>query len=335
MKPPCDKPNLSSLLQDFFCQRLINQRNASPRTIAAYRDTFRLFIRYLADKRNLPPETLCLAILEAPMILAFLNYLEKDRHNSIRSRNARLAAIRSFAKYVALRVPTALFIIQQTLAIPMKRYSRPLVGYLTPEETQAILNAPPATTWSGRRDRAMLALMYNTGARVSEIVSLRPTDVDLTTTLAVKIQGKGRKQRMVPLWKTTARQLRQWLKEIDSDPVSPLFPNAYGQALTRSGVESRLKSAVKGAMSHCSTLKNRQISPHALRHTTAMHLLQAGVDLTVIALWLGHESPATTHMYLDADITMKEKALQCLHEPTLSPLRYQPTGKLLQFLEGL
>jgi site-specific recombinase XerD len=325
----------STLLQDFFCQRLINQRNASVCTVAAYRDTFRLLLKYLEQHRKKQPVDVTLADLDAPVILAFLDHLQTARKNSIRTRNSRLAALRSFMKYAATRDPASLPIIQRVLAIPTKRYDRRLLGFLSREEVQAVLEAPDPTTWSGQRDRVMFSLFYNTGARVSEIVALRVGDVSLAGGASVNIRGKGRKERSVPLWKPTAAALKQWMKRIDQSPTSPLLPNTDGAPLTRSGVEYRLKRAVHIAAEKQVTLKNRSISPHTLRHTTAMHLLQSGADLSVIALWLGHESTITTHMYTAADVAMKERALKKLKPIVGKCLRYQPSDKLLKFLEGL
>jgi site-specific recombinase XerD len=324
-----------SLVQDFFFLRLIQQRNASTRTVAAYRDTFRLLLGYLEQHLKKSPSSLTLEDLDASTVSAFLEHLEEDRGNSIRTRNARFAVIRAFLKYAAIREPTSLPITQKVLGIPMKRFERPLLGFLSRDEIKAIIDAPDDSTWSGRRDRVMFATLYNTGARVSEITALRIGDVSLENTLSVTFHGKGRKQRVVPLWKETGKRLKEWRNHLCGDPGSPFFPNSSGQPLSRSGVEHRLKQAVDRAKEKCPTLIDRKISPHTIRHTTAMHLLQSGVDLTVIALWLGHESPATTHMYIEADISMKEKALNKIQELKGSVSRYRAKDKLLQFLESL
>lgn len=328
-------PPFSALVQDFFCQHLINQRNASPCTISAYRDTFRLLFRYLEQCHRKPPAEVVLADLDASRVLAFLDYLQTVRKNSIRSRNSRLAALRSFLKFVAARDPASLLMIQRVMAIPMKRHDRRLLGFLSREEMQAILDAPDPLTRSGERDRMMFAVLYNTGARVSEIVDLHVADVSLGHGASVRIRGKGRKERSLPLWKTTVKSLRQWMRRIDQAPSAPLFPNASGKPLTRSGVESRLKRAVEIAAKTQTTMVGRTISPHTIRHTTAMHLLQSGVDLSVIALWLGHESTVTTHMYMETDLVMKERALQKLKPASAKQVRFRPTDKLLQFLEDL
>ena len=290
MKTSPTKNRFAALLQRFFLQRLMEQRNSSDQTIAAYRDTFKLLLLYLQEKHHIPPEAVALEDLNTKTILGFLKYLEQDRHNTTRSRNARLAALRSFLKYAAYQVPTSLPMVQKVLAIPMKRFQRPVPEYLTREQIQAILEAPDVSTWSGQRDRVLLATLYNTGARVSEIIALKPSDIETTRSMSVKIIGKGRKQRVIPLWKSTGKQIQSWLKHLDSKADSPLFPNARGQFMTRSGVENRLHKAVEIAVRSEPTLKGRSISPHVFRHTTAMHLLQSGVDITVIALWLGHES---------------------------------------------
>jgi site-specific recombinase XerD len=328
-------PNFASLVQEFFHERLIQQQNASKHTVASYRDTFRLLLRYLQQRKHKEPTELTLTDLDAPTVLAFLNDLERSRHNAIRTRNARLAALRSFLKYAVGRDPTALPIAQRVLAIPMKRFNRPLLGYLTREEVTAVVEAPNAGTWSGRRDRALLTLFYNTGIRVSEGIGLRRADVLLERTCAVQVCGKGRKQRQVPLWKTTVALLSEWLKEINLDPLTPLFPNRHGRAMSRSGVEDRLREAVAIAAERCPSLRDRHISPHTLRHTTAMHLLQAGVEVTVIALWLGHDSPETTHQYVEADLAMKQRALEAVDELPPGKGRYRAKDDLLRFLDEL
>ncbi|MEI7836701.1 MAG: site-specific integrase [Planctomycetota bacterium] len=335
MTRPATSPPFSGLLQNFFLERLINQRNVSPCTVAAYRDTFRILLQYLQEHHHKSAANVTLSDLDAPRILAFLDHLEAVRKNAIPSRNARLAALRSFLKYAAGHDPASLPVIQRVLAIPVKRYDRRVLGFLSREEVQAIMESPDPGTWSGQRDRMLFHLLYNTGARVSEIVSLCIADVLLGHGATVRIQGKGRKERSVPLWKDTVAELKQWMRCIDRAPASPLLPNASGKPLSRSGVEHRLKKAVRAAATRQPTLAKRAISPHTFRHTTAMHMLQSGTDLSVIALWLGHESPATTHMYMVADPVMKERALQRLEPLPTKRFRYRPTDKLLQFLEGL
>ncbi|MGC9332463.1 MAG: tyrosine-type recombinase/integrase [Bacteroidales bacterium] len=335
MKTQSPQNNFAILLQNYFYQRLIEQRNSSNETIAAYRDTFKLLLSYLKEKLGISPDAVALENLNSKNILGFLTHLEQDRHNKIRSRNARLAAIRSFLKYAAHHYPTSLPMVQKVLAIPMKRFQRPLPKYLTLDQVQAILKAPDASTWSGKRDRVLLATLYNTGARVSEIVALKKSDIDINSSMSIKITGKGRKQRVVPIWKSTTKQIKSWLKYLNDELESPLFPNAHGQFMTRSGVEKQIKKIVEIAAKNNTTLKGLSVTPHVFRHTTAMHLLQSGVDITVIALWLGHESPVTTHTYIEADLSMKENALRKMREPNLQATLYKPNAKLLQFLQGL
>jgi len=327
--------DLARLLQAFFCQRLIQQRGASHQTVCSYRDTFRLLLRFTEQQLGKSAADLYLADIDAPLVLTFLDDLESRRHNCIRSRNTRLAAIRSFLHYAALQEPAALPGIQQVLAIPLKRFDRPVVGYLTQAEIKAILDAPDIHTWSGQRDRVLLATLYNTGARVSEIIAIRRIDLESERGQAVHLHGKGRKERVVPLWKRTSRLLEMWVTQIGPDPQQSLFPNRFGQMLSRSGVESRLRRAVTIATAQCPSLKNKVVSPHVVRHATALHLLQAGVDLSVIALWLGHESVVTTHQYLEADLQMKEKALAKLQPPDMHAIRYKPSSDVLSFLDGL
>ncbi len=324
-----------ALLQQFFLERLIQQRNASTQTVASYRDSFCLLLRFAESHLGKAPERLTLTDLDAPLILAFLNYLENERHNKIRSRNARFAAIRSFMHFAALMEPAALPVIQRVLAIPMKRFDKPLLGLLSRDEIQAILDAPDVTTWCGHRDRAMFTVLYNTGGRVSEITGLQVSDVVLPGCAAVHIRGKGRKERSVPLWRVTVTEVRKWLARTHAGPDQPLFPGWSGTRMTRPAVTARLQLAVKKAALVCPQLAKRDVTPHVVRHSTAMHMLQSGVDITLIALWLGHESPATTHMYVEADLAMKERALNAVQPPHLKQTRYQPSDRVLHFLETL
>lgn len=331
------EPAFPTLLLDFFCHRLINQQNASPRTVASYRDSFRLLLQFAQRRTRKMPTDLTLGDIDAPLVLAFLTHLEEERANAITSRNVRLAAIRSFMKYVALREPAALPTVQRVLAIPFKRFDRAVVEHLSRDETEALLDAPDRATWSGRRDRVMLETFYNTGARVSEIVALDVGDLSVGTgATSLRIRGKGRKERTVPLWKRTSAHLRDWLRSLSSTrPTDPIFPGRTGHRLTRSGVEARLRDAVDTASKRCPSLRRRRVSPHVLRHTTAMHLLQSGVDITVIALWLGHESPTTTHRYMEADLAMKKRALAKLSDPSAGGSRFRPSDRLVAFLETL
>ncbi len=335
MSKPLAEPSFPTLLQNFFCQRLINQRNASPQTVASYRDTFKLLLCFAEKSRGIHPVQMTLEALNADLILSFLDYLEKERNNTIRSRNLRLTAIRSFLNYAALHALTSLPIIQRVLAIPSKRFDKPLIGFLSRDEIEAIISAPEPSTWTGQRDQIMLTVLYNTGARVSEMIQLRRSDVQLVQHHAVQIRGKGRKERMVPLWKSTAAVLKTWMEQLPNDCDTPLLPNRKGTQMSRSGAQQRLDTAVQTASARCESLMGRSISFHTIRHTTAMHLLQSGVDITVIALWLGHESPATTHQYIEADLTMKERALSRLNEVTPDNLRFRADDELLAFLNQL
>jgi len=324
------------LVQDFFLRRLVAQRGASARTVESYRDAFELLFGFLERRLGKSASALELADLDAPLVLDFLDHLETERGNTTRTRNARLAAIHSFMRYAAIRDPASLPVTQRVLAIPAKRFDRPMLGYLTRDQIAAILAAPDRGTWSGHRDAVLLATTYNTGARVSEITALRVRDVLLDRNTAVHLHGKGRKQRVIPLWKNTATELRGWLKRITAEPDAPVFPNRAGAPLTRSGVRDRLDRAVALAEQRCPSLHGQRISPHTLRHTTAMHLLQSGTDLAVIALWLGHSSPAVTHQYLEADLAAKEAVLHRLADPSPpKPTRFQPGDRLLAFLQDL
>jgi len=326
---------LGSLIQAFFAEHLLTHKRASPRTVSAYRDTFRLLFGFLHETAGIEPSSLRLADLDAPAILSFLDYLEAHRRNSVRSRNARLAAVRSFIRFVALREPESLALATRVLAIPVKRADRRLVGYLTRAEVDAILAAPDRLKWAGRRDHALLLTLYNSGARVSEIAALRRSQAVVGASSFLQLHGKGRKERVVPLWPRTARALKSWFHECAGPPDAPAFPNARGGPLTRDGVSYVLERAVRMASASCSSLQAKHVSPHVLRHTTAMHLLQAGVDLTVIALWLGHETTQTTHMYVEADLATKERALAKLAPAGQPVSRFKPGDALMSFLASL
>jgi len=332
-----NKPaEFSTLIQRYFLERLIQQRNASPRTVEAYRDTFRLLFGYAEKCLGLTPAHLTLNDFNAELVLGFLDHLESVRKNSIRSRNARLAAIHSFCRYVALQCPPALHLAQRILAIPSKRYEKPMLGFLSSEEVRAVLAAPDQNTWFGQRDRVMLQVLYNTGARVSEIIGICIEDLTIDSVPCVRLHGKGRKQRTVPLWRETATQIRKWLQhQCAAQTCQYLVPNRYGRPMTRANVAERIAAAVRKAQIQCPKLCGRHITPHSFRHSVALHLLQSGVDITVIALWLGHESTGTTHGYIELDMDMKERALKALKPPATKMARYHPSDALLTFLEGL
>lgn len=328
------EPTLAFMLQHFFRKRLISQRNASPHTIASYKDTFRLLLEHASKRTHKSPSTLTIEDLNAMTILDFLEYIETARGNGPSSRNVRLAAIHSFFRSCAYLAPDSLDIIQKVLAIPMKRTECGEVGFLSVEEMQAIIDAPGLSTWSGLRDHTMFATLYNTGARVSEITAMKVMDLSVSTP-SVRIHGKGRKDRVMPLWQSTNKLFKTWLTHVNHDPNSPLFPNARGKPMTRHGVGYRLGIAKKTAEARCPSLKGKLVSPHSVRHTTAMHLLQSGIDISVIALWLGHESFVTTNHYLQADLAMKKKVLEKLAPPHTSNILFKPGDALLKFLESL
>jgi len=328
-------PSFAALVQAFFAEHLHQQRAMSPRTVAAYRDAFVLFLDFAKSRLRKQPTAMRLREITPALMLAFLDHLEHRRGNSVRSRNARLAALRAFLKFAGRRDVTALHVVEQALGVPMKRFERPMIGFLSREEMLAIIGEP-GDSWTSQRDHLLLRMLYNTGARVSEIIGIKLADVVLDGAACVHLQGKGRKQRTVPLWRSTVKQIRSWLKlNPEFEPSSPLLPNRNGRAMTRGNVTQRLALAVRAAASAQPQLAKRQISPHIVRHTTAMHLLQSGVDISVIALWLGHESPTTTHHYVEADLAMKERALARLHEPDAALRRYRAPDSLMEFLRTL
>lgn len=328
-------PTFAALVQEFFTDYMVQQRALSPCTVASYRDAFLLLLRFAEERLGKAPTALQLPDIDRRFLASFLNHLERDRHNSVRSRNIRLAAVRSFLKFAARRDLANLHVIEQAMAVPMKRFDRPMVGFLPRDQMLAVMDIP-TSTWLGQRDRLLLTLLYNTGARVSEIIGVRVADVVLGSTSCVHLHGKGRKQRSLPLWKTTARDVRDWLRSNGQlTEGSPLLPTRDGKAMTRANATQRLKLAVKAATDRHPELANQSVSPHTIRHSTAMSLLQSGAEPSEIALWLGHESPSTTHMYVEANLAMKERALARLKPPEVKPARYRPPQALLKFLESL
>jgi site-specific recombinase XerD len=326
---------LAPTLQAFFTDRLTRQRQASPQTIAAYRDTWRLLLAFTARRTGRQPGQLDFADLDAPLIGSFLDHLEHDRGNSPRTRNARLAAIHSMFGYAALQHPEHAESISRVLAIPPRRFDKALVTWLTEQELDALLAAPDNSTRAGRRDHAMFALAAQTGLRISELTGLTCGDVHLGSGPHVSCHGKGRKERITPLTKNTIAVLRAWLAEQRGEPEQPLFPNRTGGRLSRDAVEKRLAQHVTTAAGDCPSLKTKNVTAHTLRHTAAMRLLHADVDTSVIALWLGHEQADTTQIYLHADLELKEKALARTTPANTKPGRYQPPDQLLAFLESL
>lgn len=327
--------NFPGLLEAFFMDRLMRQRQASPHTIASYRDTFRLLLGFAQKHLKKEPSALTLEDLDAPFLGSFLDHLERDRGNGARSRNVRLAAIHSFFRYAALYEPSQSALIQRVLAMPTKRYNRNSVEFLTRPEIDALLAAPDNGTWAGRRDRTLILVAVQTGLRVSELIGLQCQDIVLGNGAHVRCRGKGRKQRCTPLRKEAVAALRSWLRERNGRDEDPLFPNARSGSLSRDGVEYLLAKHLSVARQKCSSLKKKRISPHVLRHSTAMELLQAGVDLSVIALWLGHEKPETVQVYLHASLELKERALAMTTPLNVPPGRYRPEDELLAFLKSL
>jgi site-specific recombinase XerD len=330
-----DAANLPSLLQSFFMNRLMAQRKASPHTIASYRDTFRLLLQFAQTRLRKAPSELALGDLDAPLIGAFLDDLEKRRRNGARSRNLRLTAIRSFFRYASLEAPAQSGTIQRVLAIPNQRQPRALVGFLTRPEIEELLAAPNRTTWLGRRDHAFLLTAVQTGLRLSEMTALRHEDVTLGAGAHVRCRGKGRKERCTPLAKPTVAVLQAWIREQGREDSKTLFPSTRGGPLSADGVQHLLARHVAIARKNCASLRKKRVSPHVLRHAAAMELLQAGVDRAVIALWLGHESVETTQIYLDADLALKEQALAKTSPVKGAPKRYRPDDELLAFLKQL
>ncbi|MGI5238723.1 tyrosine-type recombinase/integrase [Dactylosporangium sp. CA-139066] len=326
---------ITATLQAFFTDRLARQRQASPRTIAAYRDALRLLLTFVQQRTGTTPAALDWNDLNADTVSAFLNHLEDERGNSARTRNVRLTAIRSLFSYAALQHPEHALLIQRVLDIPPKRFDKRTITFLTDTEVDALLAAPDPKRWEGRRDKAMIALAVQTGLRVSELTSLNCADISLGAGAAVRCEGKGRKHRTVPLGSPVQALLQSWMRERAGRPADPLFPTRTGRRLSRDAVAQRLNTHTKAAVNRCPSLRDKDIHPHVLRHSCAMSLLQAGVDTTVIALWLGHASVRSTDAYVHADMSTKEKALALTTPITTQPGRYRPTDKTLAFLDSL
>jgi integrase/recombinase XerD len=326
---------LPTYLQYFFTSRLNNQLNASPNTIASYRDTFRLLLKFISANIGRVPTKLRVEDIDVEQVVLFLEFIEKTRENSISSRNVRLSAIKSFFKYVAENEPQILYHCQRILAIPSKRSIKREISYLNRSEIEALISAPDLSNWYGRRDYTILLLAVQTGLRVSELTSLKCKDVVLGTGAHVKCFGKGRKKRSTPLRKDCASSLKNWIDERSADPNDPLFVNNRGKTLSRDSIERIVKKYTEIASCKCPSIKGKRITPHVLRHTTAMQLLKSGVDCTLIALWLGHESVETTQIYIHADISLKEKIIEKMKPLSIPVGRYKPDDKLLAFLESL
>lgn len=328
-------PSFATLLQSSFSQRLMNQRQASPNTIGSYRDTFRLLLRFAQARLEKQPWQFELSDVDAPLIAAFLDDMEEDRKIAARTRNLRLTAIRSFFRYAALEAPEHSAQIQRVLAIPSKRHTRSLISFLSQQEVEALLAAPDQRTWLGRRDHVLLLLVVQTGMRLSEMTGLQRGDVTLGTGAHVRVMGKGRKERSIPLTKRTTAILNNWMKEPEVGSTGFLCPSARGGKLSADAVQYILKKHIATAATKCSSLANKRVTPHSLRHTMAMELLQAGVEPVMIALWLGHESVTTTQIYLHANLALKESILAKTAMPDGTPGRYRPDDQLLHFLKSL
>jgi site-specific recombinase XerD len=326
---------LSPTLEAFFTERLIRQRNASPQTVASYRDTWRLLLGFASTRTGKQPSALDLGDLDVELISAFLDHLEHDRANSVSTRNTRLSAIHSLFRFAALRHPEHSASIQRVLAMPAKRTQRGLVTYLTESEADALLAATDRTTWTGRRDNALILVGLQTGLRISELIGLTRGDLHLGTGAHLSCHGKGRKDRVTPLTTSTVSVLRAWLAERGGNPDDPVFPTRPGKPLSRDAIERRIAVYSDRAAAFCPSIRNKSVTAHVLRHTCAMRLLEAGVDTTVIALWLGHEQVDTTALYLHADLTIKERAIAKAKPPAVPPGRYRATDALLAFLEAL
>ncbi len=327
--------SLAPLLERFFMQRLMQERQVSPHTICSYRDTFRLFLKFTQQRLHKPPSALVFEEIDAPLIVAFLDHLEKQRGLSVRSRNLRLTAIHSFFRYIAFELPTHSAQIQRVLAIPSKRFTRALVRFLTHAEVDALLAAPDRSTWFGRRDHAFILMAVQTGLRLSEITGATREDLVLGTGAHVRVIGKGRKERCTPLAKQTSAVLKAWLREPSKSQERLLFPNVKGERLSVHGVKYMLNKHAATAAKVCPSLKEKRVTVHVLRHTMALEMLQAGVDRAVIALWLGHESVETTQIYLEATLSMKEQALAKTTPPHGRLARFRPDDRLLSFLNSL
>ena len=326
---------LAPAVQAFFTDRLMAQRDASPNTVAAYRTGLRLLLAFAAKHTGKSPTALDIAELDAPLVAAFLDHLERDRHNTVTTRNNRLAAIHSLFGYLALHHPEHAASIQRVLAIPAKRTQRNLVTYLVEEEVDALLGSCDLTRWSGRRDHAMFALTIQTGLRISELARLECGDVTLGAGAHVHTVGKGRKERRTPLIPTTRTIVKAWLAERGAGPTDSLFPTTTGTRMSSDAIERRLAKHLRLAAATCPSIAAKRVSMHTLRHTAAMRLLLAGNDITVIALWLGHEQIATTNIYLHADMSHKQRAIDRTKPLAARPGRYRPADPLLAFLEAL
>jgi site-specific recombinase XerD len=327
---------VARFLPEFFCDHLIGQRSLSPNTVSSYGCSWRLFLLFWSKRHKRPPSKLKVSELDVEDVLAFLDSVERERSAGAKTRNLRLSGIRSAVKYALARDPALPVPVQAIMSIPRKKAGRRSIGFLEQAEVDALLQIPDTGRWSDRRDRIMFETLYNTGARVSEITAVLVSDVRLERNAGqIRLHGKGRKERVLPLWKDTARHLREWIRDNRLEPSSPLFPNARGGRISRSGVERRLKRALSVARGACASLDRQGVSPHVLRHTTAMHMHDAGVEMSALAMWLGHESIETTNIYLSTSMERKEQALSKLQPPGVKSIRFKAEDALIEFLDGL
>ena len=334
----CNDNNFQTLIQKFFLQWLMTQRNVSPETVKSYRDTFRIFIKYLGDTHKIKPSAMTITCLEAEYILGFLDSLEKVRGNQPKTINARLSAINSFLRFLSFEIPEYSGLLSRSLMIPYRKEDKRQMDFLTKEEYQALVDACNPFSTLGRRDQLMLFLLYNTGVRVSELVGLKVQNIIMDADglpSYIHIHGKGRKERDVPLWKSTAAFLRMFLESQELGDNAKLFVNRTDGELTRSGVRYRLRCLVKDASESAPSLNRKTISPHTFRHTVALNLLQSGVDISTIAIWLGHESILTTHKYMAADMEMKRRTLEKIQEPGCNSFQFRPDNTVIAFLDSL
>lgn len=330
--------SFQEMIQKFFLQRMITQKNASPETIKSYRDTFRLYVQYLNEVHNIPPHKIEMHQMEAEYILAFLDILDKQRKNQPKTINNRLAAIHAFLRFLSFEKPEYSSMLQRSLMIPFRKEEKRQMDFLAKEEIDALLNVCRTEQELGRRDKLMILLLYNTGVRVSELVSLKCSDVIFNSSGSsayIHVIGKGRKERNVPLWKNTAQYVQKYINIQCRKENERLFINYSGEELTRSGVRYRIQCLIDEAKKNTPSLSNKQITPHTFRHSTALHLLQSGVDISTIAIWLGHESIMTTHKYMEADMEMKQKILERISEPSTEGYLYKPNNDILTFLDSL
>jgi integrase/recombinase XerD len=324
-----------AVLQVFFTDRLMRQLRASAHTVASYRDTFQLLLRHVERRYRKQPSAVTFGDLNADCVLGFLDDLERSRGNGARTRNARLSAIHSLFTYAALQAPQHMATIQQVLATPMKTTGQRAIDFLDELEVEALLCGPDPGTWIGRRDHALLAIAIETGLRASELVGLRRRDLELGRGSHVRCDGKGRKERCIPLRPALRAELRAWVRELPAGADGPVFPTGRGASLGRDGLEYALAKYAAAARARCPTLAKKRVTSHVLRHTCAMNLLRAGVDLSVIALWLGHQSPATTMIYLHSDVELKRRVMEKTSSPTLRFGKYRAGDRLLAFLKDL